>query len=125
MMLSFPAGLVQLINAQPNHNIPPISFRIRNYQNLENVVPNKQVLNMWVFLVSLFALKIFLITDPLILCSSIVSFLREQDLMSVEPVFHFNMPQLTLLLKRQAEQNPSASYFNVDILKVYKQERIT
>ena len=43
---------------------------------------------------------------------------REQDLMSVEPVFHFNMPQLTLLLKRQAEQNPSASYFNVDILKV-------
>ena len=46
MMLSFPAGLVQLINAQPNHNIPPISFRIRNYQNLENVVPNKQVLNM-------------------------------------------------------------------------------
>ncbi|XP_046463816.1 F-BAR domain only protein 2-like isoform X10 [Daphnia pulex] len=87
MMLSFPAGLVQLINAQPNHNIPPISFRIRNYQNLENVVPNKQVLNM------------------------------EQDLMSVEPVFHFNMPQLTLLLKRQAEQNPSASYFNVDILK--------
>lgn len=46
MMLSFPAGLVQLINSQPNHNIPPISFRIRNYQNLENVVPNKQVLNM-------------------------------------------------------------------------------
>lgn len=87
MMLSFPAGLVQLINAQPNHNIPPISFRIRNFQNLENVVPNKQVLNM------------------------------EQDLMSVEPLFHFNMPQLTLLLKRQAEQNPSASYFNVDILK--------
>lgn len=38
--------------------------------------------------------------------------------MSVEPLFHFNMPQLTLLLKRQAEQNPSASYFNVDILKV-------
>ena len=41
--------------------------------------------------------------------------------MSVEPVFHFNMPQLTLLLKRQAEQNPSASYFNVDILKVNKE----
>lgn len=44
--------------------------------------------------------------------------------MSVEPVFHFNMPQLTLLLKRQAEQNPSASYFNVDILKVHKHERV-
>ena len=38
--------------------------------------------------------------------------------MSVEPVFHFNMAQLTALLKRQSEQNPSASYFNVDILKV-------
>ena len=38
--------------------------------------------------------------------------------MSVEPIFHFNMTQLTQLLKRQAEQNPSASYFNVDILKV-------
>lgn len=29
----------------------------------------------------------------------------------------FNMPALTLLLRRQSEQNPSASYFNVDILK--------
>lgn len=38
--------------------------------------------------------------------------------MSVEPIFHFNMTQLTQLLKRQSEQNPSASYFNVDILKV-------
>ena len=38
--------------------------------------------------------------------------------MSVDPIFHFIMPQLTALLKSQAEQNPSASYFNVDILKV-------
>ena len=45
---------------------------------------------------------------------------REQDLMSEEPLFHFNMVQLTALLKRQAEQNPSASYFNVDILKVFR-----
>lgn len=27
------------------------------------------------------------------------------------------MSALTMLLRRQAEQNPSASYFNVDILK--------
>lgn len=46
MMLSFPAGLIQLMNSQPNGSIPPISFRIRNFQSLENVVPNKQVLNM-------------------------------------------------------------------------------
>ena len=38
--------------------------------------------------------------------------------MSVEPIFSFDMPELTKLLKSQAEQNPSASYFNVDILKV-------
>lgn len=45
MMLSFPAGLIQLINSQPN-SIPPISFRIRNFQSLDNIVPNKQVLTM-------------------------------------------------------------------------------
>lgn len=27
------------------------------------------------------------------------------------------MPALTTLLKKQAEQNPTASYFNVDIIK--------
>lgn len=86
MMMSFPAGLIQLINSQP-HTIPPISFRIKNFQNLDVVVPNTQVLTM------------------------------EQDLMSEEPVFSFNMAQLTALLKRQAERKPSASYFNVDILK--------
>jgi len=32
-------------------------------------------------------------------------------------IFEFNMSALTTLLRRQAEQNPMASYFNVDILK--------
>lgn len=32
-------------------------------------------------------------------------------------ILEFNMPALTLLLRRQSEQNPTASYFNVDILK--------
>lgn len=32
-------------------------------------------------------------------------------------IFEFNMSALTTLLRKQAEQNPSASYFNVDILK--------
>lgn len=32
-------------------------------------------------------------------------------------LFEFNMSALTSLLRRQAEQNPTASYFNVDILK--------
>lgn len=45
MLLSFPAGLIQLINSQPN-SIPPISFRIKNFSSLESVIPNKLVLNM-------------------------------------------------------------------------------
>lgn len=32
-------------------------------------------------------------------------------------VYDFNMPALTALLRKQFEQNPVASYFNVDILK--------
>ena len=32
-------------------------------------------------------------------------------------VFEFRMDNLTALLRKQAEKNPAASYFNVDILK--------
>lgn len=32
-------------------------------------------------------------------------------------LLEFNMSALSALLKKQSEQNPSASYFNVDILK--------
>ncbi len=32
-------------------------------------------------------------------------------------VFEFQMTALKELLKKQAEQNPKASYFNIDILK--------
>ena len=34
-----------------------------------------------------------------------------------ETAFEFNMKNLKDLLKKQAEQNPGASYFNIDILK--------
>lgn len=36
---------------------------------------------------------------------------------SFSTLLEFNMPALTALLRRQSEQNPVASYFNVDILK--------
>lgn len=36
---------------------------------------------------------------------------------SFSTLLEFNMPALTSLLRRQSEQNPQASYFNVDILK--------
>lgn len=32
-------------------------------------------------------------------------------------LLEFNMSALSALLKKQSEQNPGASYFNVDILK--------
>ena len=32
-------------------------------------------------------------------------------------VYEFNMPSLKELMRRQSEQNPNASYFNIDILK--------
>ncbi|XP_071438824.1 F-BAR domain only protein 2 isoform X4 [Hetaerina americana] len=63
-------------------------FRVRNTNRLENVLPNKQLV-------------------------TIDNLQSSPDSM----VFEFNMNALTSLLRRQSEQNPSASYFNVDILK--------
>jgi hypothetical protein len=65
-----------------------LSFRVKNTHRLENVLPNKQ-------LVSIDATQ------------------STND----STVFEFNMNALTALLRRQSEQNPAASYFNVDILK--------
>lgn len=36
---------------------------------------------------------------------------------NLSTTIEFNMAALTALLRRQSEQNPSAAYFNVDILK--------
>ncbi|XP_011298277.1 FCH domain only protein 2 isoform X1 [Fopius arisanus] len=63
-------------------------FRIRNSNRLERLLPNGQLVNIDA-------------TQTTSDCT----------------IFEFNMSALTTLLRRQAEQNPSASYFNVDILK--------
>lgn len=65
-----------------------LSFRIRNTHRLEDILPNKQLV-------------------------TIDSAQSSHD----TTVFDFNMNALTALLRRQSDQNPSASYFNVDILK--------
>ncbi|XP_051171044.1 F-BAR domain only protein 2 isoform X1 [Leptopilina boulardi] len=63
-------------------------FRIKNSDRLEKVLPNSQLIN------------------------------KDVTQASVESMlFEFNMSALTTLLRKQAEQNPTASYFNVDILK--------
>ncbi|CAO1402382.1 unnamed protein product [Diamesa tonsa] len=86
MMLSFPAGIVNVLANNPNP--AKLCFRIKNVQNLDNILPNKQLINV----------------DKL-------------QSTNMSTTLEFNMPALTLLLRRQSEQNPTASYFNVDILK--------
>ncbi|XP_050678615.1 F-BAR domain only protein 2 [Leptidea sinapis] len=86
MMLSFPTGIVGVLANNPNP--AKLSFRLKNIHKLDNVLPNKQLIN-------------------------INAMMSTQDTTVVE----FNMPALTSLLKRQSEKNPTAQYFNVDILK--------
>lgn len=44
MMLSFPAGIVNVLANNPNP--AKLCFRIKNIQNLENILPNKQLINV-------------------------------------------------------------------------------
>jgi F-BAR domain only protein len=43
-MLSFPAGIVNVLANNPNP--AKLSFRIKNLQNLENLLPNKSLINV-------------------------------------------------------------------------------
>lgn len=71
-----------------NPNPAKLVFRVKNTRQLSSVIPNEKLVS--------------LDFDPTV-----------NDYISVE----FNMPSLSSLLKKQSEQNPNASYFNVDILK--------
>ncbi|GBP86433.1 F-BAR domain only protein 2 [Eumeta japonica] len=86
LMLSFPTGIVGVLANNPNP--AKLCFRLKNIHRLENVLPNKQLINF-------------------------------NTMMSTRDntVVEFNMPALSSLLKRQSEKNPTAAYFNVDILK--------
>ncbi|XP_021707827.1 F-BAR domain only protein 2 isoform X6 [Aedes aegypti] len=86
MMLSFPAGIVNVLANNPNP--AKLGFRIKNLQNLDNLLPNKQLITI----------------DKL-------------QSTALSTTLEFNMPVLTSILRRQSEQNPTAPYFNVDILK--------
>ncbi|XP_065348397.1 F-BAR domain only protein 2 isoform X8 [Cloeon dipterum] len=65
-----------------------LSFKVKNSHRLENVVPNRQLITL----------------DASQTTTEVSS-------------YEFNMGALTALLRRQYDQNPTASYFNVDILK--------
>lgn len=109
MMLSFPAGIVSVLANNPNP--AKLGFRIKNTQNLDNVLPNKQLVTMYVLVIR--------VIPTWFHCNNIYSFNSSDKLQStsLSTVLEFNMPALTALLRRQSEQNPTASYFNVDILK--------
>lgn len=89
LMISFPAGIVNVI--ANNANPTPLQFRLNNSNSLESLLPNKELIQI----------------------SNNTSIKQDSDSKS----FEFNMKSLQELLKQQSEQNPNASYFNVDILK--------
>lgn len=65
-----------------------LTFKLKNTSRLEQILPNQQLIY----------------SDP-----------SQND--SDEKDYGFYMPALTSYLRKASEQNPSASYFNVDILK--------
>ncbi|NWV33376.1 SGIP1 protein, partial [Grantiella picta] len=86
MVLSFPAGITRHFANNPAPAV--LTFRVLNYNRLEHVLPNPQLL----------------------CCDSVQS-----DSSSKE--FWVNMPNLMTHLKKVSEQKPQATYYNVDMLK--------
>ncbi|NWR93473.1 SGIP1 protein, partial [Furnarius figulus] len=86
MVLSFPAGITRHFANNPSPAV--LTFRVLNYNRLEHVLPN-----------------------PQLLCCDTV----QSDANSKE--FWVNMPNLMTHLKKVSEQKPQATYYNVDMLK--------
>ncbi|XP_031973817.1 SH3-containing GRB2-like protein 3-interacting protein 1 isoform X4 [Corvus moneduloides] len=86
MVLSFPAGITRHFANNPSPAV--LTFRVLNYNRLEHVLPNPQLL----------------------CCDNVQS-----DSSSKE--FWVNMPNLMTHLKKVSEQKPQATYYNVDMLK--------
>ncbi|XP_041849164.1 SH3-containing GRB2-like protein 3-interacting protein 1 isoform X2 [Melanotaenia boesemani] len=86
MVLSFPAGITRHFASHPTQ--PVLTFSISNYNRLEQVLPNPQLL----------------------CCDSITDGGDSKE-------FWVNMPNLMSHLKKVAEQKPQATYYNVDMIK--------
>ncbi|NWI60753.1 SGIP1 protein, partial [Calyptomena viridis] len=86
MVLSFPAGITRHFANNPSPAV--LTFRVLNYNRLEHVLPNPQLL----------------------CCDNV-----QNDSNSKE--FWVNMPNLMTHLKKVSEQKPQATYYNVDMLK--------
>ncbi|CAK6952187.1 SH3-containing GRB2-like protein 3-interacting protein 1 [Scomber scombrus] len=86
MVLSFPAGITRHFSSHPTQ--PILTFSISNYNRLEQVLPNPQLL----------------------CCDSTTDSVDTKE-------FWVNMPNLMSHLKKVAEQKPQATYYNVDMIK--------
>uniref|UniRef100_A0A8C8AZH4 SH3-containing GRB2-like protein 3-interacting protein 1 n=1 Tax=Otus sunia TaxID=257818 RepID=A0A8C8AZH4_9STRI len=86
MVLSFPAGITRHFANNPAPAV--LTFRVLNYNRLEHVLPNPQLL----------------------CCDN-----TQSDASTKE--FWVNMPNLMTHLKKVSEQKPQATYYNVDMLK--------
>ncbi|NXP17450.1 SGIP1 protein, partial [Scytalopus superciliaris] len=86
MVLSFPAGITRHFANNPTPAV--LTFRVLNYNRLEHVLPNPQLL----------------------CCDSVQSDSNSKE-------FWVNMPNLMTHLKKVSEQKPQATYYNVDMLK--------
>uniref|UniRef100_A0A3Q4A9A4 MHD domain-containing protein n=1 Tax=Mola mola TaxID=94237 RepID=A0A3Q4A9A4_MOLML len=86
MVLSFPAGITRHFSSHPTQ--PVLTFSISNYNRLEQVLPNPQLL----------------------CCDPTTEIVDTKD-------FWVNMPNLMSHLKKVAEQKPQATYYNVDMIK--------
>lgn len=86
MVLSFPAGITRHFANHPNQ--AALTFNIINFNQLEQVLPNPQLL----------------------CCESLMQSANIKE-------FSVNMPNLMSHLKKIAEQKPQATYYNVDMIK--------
>ncbi|NWR71036.1 SGIP1 protein, partial [Centropus unirufus] len=86
MVLSFPAGITRHFANNPAPAV--LTFRVLNYNRLEHVLPNPQLL----------------------CCDNTQSDANAKE-------FWVNMPNLMTHLKKVSEQKPQATYYNVDMLK--------
>lgn len=86
MVLSFPAGITRHFASHPTQ--PILTFCISNYNRLEQVLPNPQLL----------------------CCDATTENVDTKE-------FWVNMPNLMSHLKKVAEQKPQATYYNVDMIK--------
>ncbi|KFO89495.1 SH3-containing GRB2-like 3-interacting protein 1, partial [Buceros rhinoceros silvestris] len=86
MVLSFPAGITRHFANNPSPAV--LTFRVLNYNRLEHVLPNPQLL----------------------CCDNTQSDANAKE-------FWVNMPNLMTHLKKVSEQKPQATYYNVDMLK--------